>query len=180
MDSDLEAYIRCFSTFDRMGSAAPWKEAFDLILTWYFQAIQPQNTQSRGKPLPIVANAVGAALERLGVTILEKELKIRGLSNSTERTKRLLEQIGITKNRGYDDVDYVKTFVGIRNDATHPRAATSLSDYQINRVLHRAIQWVEEALLWRLGYNGKYRDRTKNHYASIEPRYDLGTRDSRW
>lgn len=180
IESNLETYLKCYSVFDRMSKATPWIESFNLVLAWYFQAIQPQSAQIRGKPWPIIANAVGAALERLGVTILVKELNIRGLRNSTQRTKCLLERIGISESKGYNDTNDVQTFVGIRNDATHPISTNSLSDYQIDKVLNRAIQWVEEILLWRLGYSGKYRDRTKNHYAFIEPRYDLSMRDPSW
>ncbi len=179
-DSDLEAYIECYPAFDRMGGVTPWKESFDLILKWYFQAIQPQDAQSRGKPWPIVANAVGAALERLAVAILVKELGIRGLGTPTERTRCLLKQIGISKGRGYNDIDFVQTFIGIRNDATHPTPNISVTDDRRNRVLNLAIQWVEETLLWRLGYNGEYRDRSREHYAVTGPRYDLSTRKPDW
>jgi len=174
MDSDLGTYMRCFTVLGRMLSTSPWDEVFNLILIWYFQAIQPSSAQIRGKPWPVVANAVGAALERLSVTILVKELNIRGLG-SRERIGRLLEQAGITKSQVYVD-----KFLDIRNDATHPRPTTTMSTRERNQVVNRAIQWTEEVLLWRLGYNGKYRNRLAKHYASTEPRYDLNTRDPSW
>ena len=179
-ESDLKAYIQCYPAFDQMIRVPPWNESFDLILAWYFQAIQPQNTQSRGKPWPIVANAVGAALERLCAAILVKERNIRGLKGAREKTEHLLKLIGITKRRGYDDIDYVDDFWKTRNDATHPRQNASLTNNERNEVVWRAIQWVEEALLWRLGYNGKYRDRLNQSNVPIEPRYDLSLRNPSW
>ena len=38
-----------------------WKESFELILDWYYQAIQPESSQLIRKSWPIIANAVGAA-----------------------------------------------------------------------------------------------------------------------
>jgi hypothetical protein len=178
--SDLEAFIGCFPTFHSMMSTPPWSEVFSLILEWYFQAIQPQNSQMPGKPWPIVANALGAGLERLCVTILVRELEIRGLNNLSERIEILLKQIGITKERGYGDLDFVQAFVDLRNEASHPTPAVSISDDTRDYVLRLAIQWIEETLLWRLGYDGKYRDYYKNHKGSTEPRYDLSTRDPSW
>lgn len=157
-----------------------WSEVFSLILEWHFQAIQPQNAQMLGKPWPIVANALGAGLERLCVTILVRELNIRGLGNLAERIETLLKQMGITKKRGYGDLDFVRTFVNLRNEATHPTPAMSISDDDRNYVLCLAMQWIEETLLWRLGYNGKYRDFYRSHKGSTDPRYDLSTRDPSW
>ena len=179
LESDLTGFLNCFSTFERMGNLPYWKDEFDLILSWYFQAVQPQSTQM-GKPLPVVANAIGAALERLCVIILVDEFGIRGLRGFPQRLNRLLEQIGLTQNRGYNDKNFVQTFLNIRNEATHPTVPVNLTFDQKAQYLERAIQWVEETLLWRLGYNGKYRDRTKPHYASTEPRYDLTARDPSW
>ena len=151
---------------------------FDLILTWYFQAIQPQNAQS-GKPLPVVANAIGAALERLSVTMLTEHSNTSRWGNLKTKITHLLTQIGVTENRGYDDSRYIESFVNIRNEATHPKTI-NISERKKSQIINRAIQWVEEGLLWRLGYNGKYRDRLKNTYGSTEPRYDLSRRDSSW
>ena len=177
--SDLTGFLKCFSAFERMGDLPHWKDEFDLILAWYFQAIQPQSLQM-GKPWPVVANAIGTALERLCVLILVNDLGIRGLSSPADRIKRLLEQMGITRARGCPDVKHIKDLIDIRNDATHPRSTSTLTDQMREHVLDVAIQWLEEALLWRLGYNGKYRDRIKPHYASTEPRYDLTARNPSW
>jgi len=50
------------------------------------------------KHLP--SDCATVTLERLSVTILVKELNIRGLE-SRERIRRLLEQAGITKSQVY-------------------------------------------------------------------------------
>ena len=150
-----------------------------MILSWYFQAIQPQSNRV-GKPWPIIANALGAALERLSSIILENEMNMRGLNGSADRIEHLLDKIGITAARGYNDINNIKDFIKIRNNATHPKVRGRYTHPQISQVLLRAIQWVEEILLWRLGYNGKYQDRTQPYPTSIENRYDLGTRDPNW
>lgn len=180
IDSDLTAYLRCLPTFDRMMSGEPWRKVFPLILIWYFQAIQPQSVQTQGKPWPVVANALGAALERLSVTILKRELNVSPGSSAEERIENLLRQVGITQSRGHCDTQYVGSFIDIRNNATHPRSIKKISLRRRALVLRRAIQWVEEVLLWRLGYDGEYQDRTQPYYASAESRYDLSTRESSW
>jgi hypothetical protein len=43
----------------------------------------------------------------------------------------------------------------------------------------KAIQWIDEVLLWRLGYDGEYLDRINRNSRST-PRYDLSLRDSSW
>jgi hypothetical protein len=179
IESDFGMYIQCFSVLDRMKRSTAWKESLDLILLWYFQAIQPQSAQIRGQPWPIVANALGAALERLSVTILKEDLGLQRLGNLKTKTTCLLEKIGLTRTRGFDDMDRVDTFVTIRNEATHPRPR-GIAWRERERTLQQATQWVEEALLWRLGYGGQYHDRLRRHYASTEPRYDLTARDANW
>ena len=187
--SDLAAYLKCFSALDKMLNTTPWNEAFHLILVWYLQAIQRQNMQL-GKHWTVVANAVGAALERLSYTILVEELQeidVRDWKNSRKyparkRIERLLEKIGLTtKSPAYGDIGFVKDFVDIRNDATHARSTLTLTNDMRNQIMSLAIQWVEETLLWRLGYDGGYCSRRLFHPQPIlQPRYDLNTREANW
>jgi hypothetical protein len=179
IESDLPAFIRCFSAFEKMGGLNYWSEGFDLILSWYFQAIQPQSNRV-GKPWPIIANALGAALERLSNIILENELDVKGLKDLSDRIEHLLEIIGITQARGYNDINSIKDFIKIRNNATHPQVKGRYTHPQISQILWRAMQWVEEILLWRLGYSGKYQERSQPYPTSINNRYNLGTRDPNW
>ena len=51
---------------------------------------------------------------------------------------------------------------------------------QRSPLIGKAIQWVDEILLWRIGYNGQYLDRSQSWIKSISPRYDLKLRDSGW
>lgn len=174
-DSDLSTYLSSFATLRRLLTIPPWSEIIDLILIWYFEAIQPMSAQARGKPWPVVASAIGAALERIGVAVVVDEFDERGLSPQ-ERLERLLEIIGISPARGYEDTRYVERLLAIRNDATHPRPASGLSPQERDSVINRGIQWLEEVLLWRLGYQGRYLDRTARRYSSIENRYDVSSR----
>jgi len=204
IDSDLSAYLQCFSILHRMLSSPPWDEAFSLILAWYFQAT------NLSRQWPIIANAIGTALERLSYTILvleeqdiinrdkhellfdiksqekaRKEWKLgkkyggEHISVTGKRLKLLLERIGLTKNRGHNDTEDVKAFLEVRNEATHPKP-DAINCEEIDRLLHQATQWIDEVILWRLGYNGKYLDRRGRWHVSIDPRYDLTTRALDW
>jgi hypothetical protein len=73
----------------------------------------------------------------------------------------------------------VKDFLDLRNEATHPKKG-NVPNHMRNPILSQAIQWIDEVMLWRLGYSGKYLDRTGKFKLSREPRYDLSTRDSSW
>jgi hypothetical protein len=177
IDTDLSQYLSCYSSLARMLISPSWSETFDLVLMWYFQAIQPWDGQYGGKPWPVVASAVGAALERLSVAVVVGEFNERGLCDR-DRMARLLDILGISTERGFPDECYIDPLMGIRNDATHPRPTSNLSVSERNAVLSRGIQWIEETLLWMLGYRGKYVDRTAEYYSSIGSRYDLSTHRS--
>lgn len=65
--SDLKAWLGCFSTFERMIHKSSCRETWSFVLDQYFHAIQPSQTW------PIIASAVGAAIERLSHMILIDE-----------------------------------------------------------------------------------------------------------
>lgn len=178
-ESDLATFIRCFAIFERMGEKDIWAQEFDVILSWYFQAIQPQNRQL-GKPWPVVANALGAALERLDYILFENELCLGKSEALAKKIERMLDYIGINKTRGYSDINLIRNFVDIRNDATHPKQTGNYTPKERDNTLQKAIQWVEEILLWRIGYEGKYRDRKIHKYSVTDQRYDLSTRNPNW
>lgn len=203
VDSDLKAYMECFLTFERMMQKSLWKETFDFTLTQYFQVIKPRMAWQ------VVASAVGAALERLSYTILVEEEtdSIRkadyqllfeinrkeaikrwnlgkksgqeNISATGKRLRLLLERIGLTKSRGYQDIDDVPDFLKVRNDAIHPLVG-NMTIEQRSKLIKQAILWIDEVLLWRLGYSGKYCDRREQWDSSMNPRYDLSLRDSSW
>jgi hypothetical protein len=158
----------------------------------------------------VMASAAGAALERLSYTILVEDetnaaIKAKcellfdiGQSNAArkgwnlgrnpgqeeisvtgKRLRLLLERIGLTKSRGYNDIDDVPSFLEVRNDAVHPRVG-SMTIEQRWKLINQAIQWIDEVLLWRIGYRGKYLDRIQQRGNSTTPRYDLTLRDSSW
>lgn len=201
-DSDLISYLKCFNSFTRMMSQSAWKDTFHPILSWYFQVTNVP------KEWPIIANGAGAALERLSYVILvldetdsnkrnkaellfdiTKQQKAKSawqigkkygnnLSVTGKRLQLLLERIGITRSR-YLDIDDVMDFLAVRNEATHPKPS-GVSDNKKIQLLRKSIQWVDEVLLWRLGYSGNYLDRSKDYISSISPRYDLSLRDASW
>ena len=48
-------------------------------------------------------------------------------------------------------------------------------------VMWKAVQWVDEVILWRIGYEGRYRERDfKNQILGIQPRYNLSSRNENW
>jgi hypothetical protein len=179
---DLLNFIKCFPSFQRMLQTPHWREKWLVILEWYFQAIPKLSGRRRNALLPVVANALGTLLENIAKLILVDEepnptqRKTYKKSNAEGRIKELLNRIGIS---GEDTV--VKNFVAIRNNSTHAKTTSiPLTDRQQWEVVLRAVQWVDEALLWRLGYEGQYRERNLSSDQGIEPRYDLSRRDSSW
>jgi hypothetical protein len=197
--SDLAAYINCLPTFERMMQSQTWRETFDFVRIEYFQAMQP------GIPWTVVASSVGAALERLSYAILvedeadssrkaEHELLFgkpkssevwnspefkksddKPLSKTGIRLSLLLKRVGLTTDR---DPDTIQEFLDVRNESVHPKPG-NLTDEQRQNCLSRAAQWLDEVLLWRLGYNGKYMSRERWE-TSIAPRYDLSLRSLDW
>lgn len=209
MQSDLRSFVSCYSSFEKMLAKPFWKDTFYFVLVQYFQAI-------RGGNWELAASATGAALERLSYVILVKDQtdtmtkvnfenlfssdrKLRDPANQklgsktkvTEtRLRLLLERIGLPA----DDTQEVKNFLDVRNDALHPKFS-GMSQNQRWQLICRGIQWIDEVLLWRLGYNGKYLDRitfaamvfpisgsTPITSPSLEimPRYNLSSRDRNW
>lgn len=199
-DSDIKSFINCFPAFERMLQKEIWSERFGIVLMWYFQVIQPQSLQMQGKPWPVIANALGALLELLFYIIcIEEETdnekkayclkKLNSQKSSEERISLLLDKIGVdtyiekTFLFGKEEPkNFIALFRQLRNDATHPiqKRKDFDPDDGIDYVLQQATQWVEEVILWRIGYSGKYRDRFRNGRKSREPRYDLSKRDSSW
>ncbi|HEY9630843.1 MAG TPA: hypothetical protein V6C84_26400 [Coleofasciculaceae cyanobacterium] len=216
--SNLKGYIACLTTLEKMFSSGTWKETFYFALVQYFQAIRYGDWQ-------IAASATGAALERLSYEILVEDetnstLKTQcellfdisqqnqarqvwnlgrnpgqeNISITGKRLRLLLERIGLSTARGLSDVQDVQAFLNVRNDAVHPRVSSiTLNDRW--RSITRAMQWIDEVLLWRLGYNGKYLGRialasmafpitgspaTNSSPLITDPRYDLSLRDSNW
>jgi hypothetical protein len=204
-NSNLIAYLKCFSTFERMIQNTFWNNTFDFVLNQYFQATKPRMTWE------ITASAAGAALERLSYTILveeetdatkqakskllfairknkEVETEYKEYCKSSKYQKEdekyltmtgirlslLLERIGLINDI---NPDKIQSFLDVRNDAVHPRVGTMTVE-QRWQLIKQAIQWIDEVLLWRLGYSGEYLDRTRG--ISIDPRYDLSLRDSNW
>lgn len=98
-------------------------------------------------------------------------------SVTQKRLHLLLERIGLTQLRGYDEADDVRAFFNLRNEATHPKPGLAVAIPERRRLLNKSIQWIEEVILWRLGYSGRHLDRSQVQRASRDPRYDLSTRD---
>lgn len=207
-DSDLAVFISCFDSFEKMLAQPFWRETFYFVLVQYFQATSSDNWE-------LAASATGAALERLSYAILvedENNLTTKArcellfdirrtaiakttwnLGNSAgqenisptgKRLRLMLERIGLTKSRGYFDIDFVRDFLSVRNDAVHPQVSeTTLEDR--SSAIMQAIQWIDDVLLWRLGYEGHYIDRVTGSFPTLDNpnlnlRYDLSLRDSSW
>ena len=197
---DLLDFIKCFPCFQRMLQTPHWREKWFVLLEWYFQAIPRAFGRRRNVSPPVVANALGTLLENLARLVLEndesdstkqqakkrefdkmsegrKAAQSQGYSGAAEyNIDTLLNRIGISSER-----KSVTDFVSIRNKATHASSRTTkLSDIEQGEVIYRAIQWVDEVILWRLGYTGLYRERSLYSDQGIQPRYDISQRDSIW
>jgi hypothetical protein len=99
-------------------------------------------------------------------------------SQTVIRLSLLLESVGLEESK---DLNLIQDFVGVRNDAVHPISRhDSMTKENREKLIHQATQWLDEVLLWRLGYYGAYLDRFKKVGFATEPRYDLKARDSSW
>jgi hypothetical protein len=206
--SDLNALLSCFSTFEKMMHSSLWRETFDFTLIQYFQAIQPdqvgwpvrasavgaalerlshmilidEETDSQRKHnYELLFNIKKNKEEQNQYSQHWKCLKYQKkngeyLSQTGIRLSCLLERVGLTQDQDADDI---QAFLDVRNDAVHPRVS-SMTIGQRSQLIRKAIQWIDEILLWRIGYNGQYLDRSQNQVDSISPRYDLTLRDSSW
>jgi hypothetical protein len=207
-NSSLKNFLECIPVFEKIIENDSWRETFDFVLIQYFQAIQAGLVG-----WPVIASAVGAALERLSYMILvleepdlakkninellftqnegEKQKQYNGefknkdeykkqdgkyLSRTGIRLLCLLNSIGLTED---NNPDIVQSFLDTRNDAVHPKVSNITLDKR-KKTIVKAIQWIDEVILWRIGYSGQYRDRTQAMESSIKPRYNLTLRDSNW
>lgn len=170
---DLLDFIERFPSFQQMLQTPHWREKWLVIIEWYFQAILRPGGRRRNVLLPVVANALGTLLENLAWIILNEDLRAKA------RIKKLLNRIGISG----EDLK-VEDFVDIRNHSTHAQIkktkSISLTEIEQWEVVLQAVQWVDEVILWRLGYGGQYRERMLRFDKGIQPRYDLSLRDSNW
>lgn len=204
--SNLKVFMACFHSFERMMQNLYWQETFRFVLNQYFQAIRPEMTweikaSAAGAALERLSYTIlveeetdatnKADCELLFNTFdydqrreatrrwkIPKYIKSDGnsLSWTGIRLSLLLERIGLV-----DDInpDTIQSFLDVRNDAVHPRVGGMTIEKRW-KLINQAIQWIDEVLLWRLGYNGEYLDRIRGMETSTNPRYDLSLRDSNW
>ena len=190
---DLLDFVKCFPSFQQMLQTPHWREKWIVLLERYFQAIPRPSGRRRNFLSPVVANALGTLLENLARSVLvdddpspaqrKKAFDDRKLASNQGynglgeyRIDTLLQRIGISS-----DKNFVTKFIRIRNNATHAEPKpTNLTEIEEWEVMQKAIQWVDEVVLWRLGYEGQYRERSLYSIQGIQPRYDLSRRDSSW
>jgi hypothetical protein len=191
--NDLLSFIRCFPAFQAMLNTVYWREKWVVLLEWYFQAIPRLTGRRRNVLLPVVANALGALLENLARIILFDEEKILTEECSkylkvikTQNPKRnltLKERINLLLHcMCTSDQELVNNFVDIRNNSTHATSKKlSLTPIQQWEVVWKTVQWVDEIILWRIGYAGEfYRDRGLKTVGGIKPHYNLSSRNPIW
>ncbi len=66
--------------------------------------------------------------------------KTNAIDNATDKIIELLRAVGLTKSHGYPDIDNVSAFIDVRNDATHPRPSSAISNFERNRLIAKATQ----------------------------------------
>ena len=179
---DLSKFISCFPCFQRMLESQHWDEKWELLIEWYFQALPKPFGRSRSPLQPVIANALGTLLEHLAKIILVDEGDLSRTKfaqlRAKERIPELLSRIGIQENKTLID-----NFIAIRNDSTHSEQRnTKLSLEEESDTIWNAIQWVDEVILWRLGYSGRYYNRVQQQRfgSPIQPRYNLELRNPSW
>lgn len=178
-DTDMVQYLNCFTSLQKMLKNDTWKNAWSIIQIWYFQAIQP-NHYGYYKPWNIRANALGAIFETLFFVIGVEELgfakkRVRPSGKRTNKTlaEKMIELIHYTGTPFSEGT--IRDFVKIRNIATHPSSQEPSHIFLVNE----AQTWVEEIILWRLGYEGHYRPTWMNGQ-STQSHWDLSKRLTNW
>ncbi len=206
--SNLNALLSCFSAFEKMMCNPLWRETFDFTLIQYFQAIQPDQigwtvrASAAGAALEKLSHMILIDEETDPQKKRDHELLFNIRKNKEEqkrysqswqclkyqkssgeylsqtgiRLSCLLERIGLTQDQ---DADAIQAFLDVRNDAVHPKVS-NMTIEQRSQLISKAIQWIDEILLWRIGYSGKYLDRSQYWLDSISSRYDLNLRDLSW
>lgn len=177
--SDFAKYLECHLAISKMLLNACWRDTLTDHMVFYQQIVQ-------NKSMIVWANSIGCLLERLIYAIVVEDTSSFKISKgdwdmigSKQRITKMLEIMGITTTRGFDDQNNVSDFINIRNDSTHANTLSNLSLEEKGHILTRARTWIEEILLWRIGYNSGYRLHLNNQ-RMLEPRYDLSTRDPSW
>ncbi|NJM74295.1 MAG: hypothetical protein HC862_31920 [Scytonema sp. RU_4_4] len=207
VESNLKLYMECFPAFERMMQNLTWRETIDFTLTQYFQATRPGMpwqvvASAIGAALERLSYTIlveeesdtnkKADFELLFDTFdkdkrnrADKRWKMDDKYKKTDgkylswtgiRLSLLLERIGLVADKNPDNI---QSFLNIRNDAVHPRVSIMTIE-QRWKFIKQTIQWIDEVLLWRLGYSSKYLDRTQQWESSTLPRYNLSLRDSSW
>lgn len=178
--TDLLDFIKCFPTFQKMLQTPHWQEKWIVILEWYFQAILKPSGRRRNALIPVVANALGTLLENLARIILVREGRLSNTQFENISLKNRIEHLHIRLGIS-GDTSVIEDFVKIRNNSTHAKSnPIPLDEIQQWEVVLKAVQWVDEVILWRLGYGGQYLERNLQSVSGINPRYDLSLRDSSW
>ena len=172
-DSDLSNYLSRFIKFKSFAERFDDQDGLPLAFLWYQQAIQ-------SKFLAITSTAIGSALERLAYIILVKDAKDpiaaqrdwndkNVLKSPKKRILKLLEILGIQDLKE----EIIFNFTQVRNDSIHSESNSTVSSEEKVGSVRYAIQVFEETILWKIGYNGQYRDRLSSfRNNSLQTRYN--------
>ncbi|AFY38086.1 hypothetical protein Lepto7376_1753 [[Leptolyngbya] sp. PCC 7376] len=181
---DVLTLIENFTRFETMHQTSHWQKKWGLILEWYFQAIPKAGGRQKNKHPSILANVLGTLLENVCQLILVKDQLIsNGKYQDLGAVKRIRE---LQKEMGIIPSQDIELFNKIRTNSTHAKQKTierdgiKLSGLQEYEVIQQAIQWVEEMILWRLGYSGAHRSRSLREETTITPRYSFEKRKAKW
>lgn len=184
---DLVTFLKCFPRFQEMMRSTHWEEKWGLVLEWYFQVNMKLKGRRRNDILSLLekdeqniliatkSNVIGSLLENLARLILVQDgnMKEEDFKGRTYcRVNKLLIHMGINNEK-----NEVENFFLIRNNSTHAEPKSEKLkeldfDHQ-KRLVNKGIQWVDEAILARIGYSGRYLARSSNSSLPIQPRYTL-------
>lgn len=98
----------------------------------------------------------------------------RSAGRSRPRERGLEAALRIVLRRmGLDVIDTeIAAFTRARNEAVHPRPLDSDKEARLS-ACRDGLLWLEEALLWSIGYTGQYNSRGRASAYSFGPRYRL-------
>lgn len=164
--SDIALLLKNMDRITKMQDKYEVFEELSVCMMWYIQSLQTNR-------LPIVANSLGAGIEKLAYIYL---VKVAGTVSESEWTTKtgldsriilLCRHLGI---RNIVNAKAVVNFMHVRNSATHAKVINSNIDKA--EAIREVLFIFEEAMLSLCGYSGSYLNRTTGA-EEVAPMYKI-------
>jgi hypothetical protein len=165
--SDMGLYLSNIPKLMNLYYKQSLETDLEVCLLWYIQSLQASE-------IPVVANALGAGIEKLSYLFLVKAngfLSEDDWQRKNSLDARIFELCNHLSIRELVNIRAVKDFVDVRNESTHAKKRVGGKIDQ-SRAIREVILIFEEAMLSLIGYKGSYYNRC-NGKTTVSPRYQI-------